>query len=101
MSFVRLGENGSQVYIYDDVDRGPTCCYCAFTKRLPDRTDAELAELWIPFGLAREHYRQRSEPDFSTRDLGEMLEHVARHRAAGHVVPDWVDQVLRDEWDAE
>ncbi len=70
MSFVRFGVDGSQVYIYDDIDLGPHCCFCAL-----------------------------AEQDFSTRDLDAMLAHVAEHRAAGHVVPAWVDDVLRDEWD--
>lgn len=36
--------------------------------------------------------------DFATRDLDAMLAHIAEYRAAGHVVPDWVDQALRDDW---
>lgn len=102
MSFVRLGVDGSQVYIYDDGDCGPTCCFCAFTERLPDRTDEEIAALWLPESLTadRERFRARYAPDFATRDLDAMLAHVAEHRDAGHVVPDWVDQVLRDQWDA-
>jgi hypothetical protein len=92
MSFVRLGTDGSEVYIYDDVDDGPVCRWCAFTERLPDYTPDEIdPEIW----------RRRWAPDFATRDLDEMLAHVAKHRDAGHVVPDWVEDVLREEWDAD
>lgn len=80
MSFVRLGQDSSQVYIFDHVDGYVVCCFCAFT---PWDADAER--------IAR--------PDFHTTDLDAMLAHIAEHRAAGHVVPDWVDQRLRDEWD--
>lgn len=103
MSFVRFGSDGSQVYLYDDIDRGPVCCFCAFTERLPDRTDEEIAALWLPEVLTgdRERFRARYGSDFASRDLDAMLGHVAEHRAAGHVVPEWVDQALRDEWDTE
>jgi hypothetical protein len=81
VSFVRFGTDGSQVYIYDDIAVGPTCCFCALAKRSHD----EGGNLhWV---------------DFATRDLDAMLAHIAEHRAAGHTVPDWVDQVLRDEWE--
>jgi hypothetical protein len=81
VSFVRFGSDGSQVYIYDDVDRGPTCCFC---------------------GLAKVTYDEDENPhweDFSSRTLDAMLHHVADHRAAGQVVPEWVDHALRDEWE--
>lgn len=101
MSFVRFGSDGSEVYIYDDVRGFKICCGCGLSKRLPDLTDAELAELWVPLGVDPESQRARWEPDFTTNDLDAMLTHVAEHRTAGHVVPDWVDAKLRDEWDAE
>lgn len=102
MSFVRLGQDGSQVYIYDDVRGYKLCCFCPLTKKIRDRTDEELAALWLPVADAdREHWRAIYEPDFHTNDLDAMLAHIAEHRAAGHVVPDWVDQRLRDEWEAE
>lgn len=101
MSFVRLSEDGSQVYIYDDVHGYRICCSCALTKVIRQRTDEELAAIWLPVsGADREHWRAVYEPDFHTNDLDDMLAHVAEHRAAGHVVPPWVDDVLRREWDA-
>lgn len=79
MSFVRFGSDGSQVYIYDDVRGYKICCFCAFT---PWDDEAE----------------RTAAPDFHTNDLDAMLTHIAEHRTAGHVVPDWVDQRLRNEW---
>lgn len=71
MSFVRFGTDGSQVYIYDDVYQGLRCCGCALH---PD-----------PWG------------SFAFGDDGhaELLAHLAEHRSAGHVVPDWVDDEIR------
>ena len=72
MSYVRFGEEGSSVYIYPDIRGFTTCCACAFTP--PD------------------------EDDFRTVDLDDMLAHIARHRGAGHVVPDFVDADMRADW---
>lgn len=99
MSFVRFGADGSQLYIFERVgDFQKECCACALAKRLPDRTDDELAEMGAPDEQTRELWRARWEPDFATGDLDVMLAHIAEHRAAGHVVPEWLDQLLRDEW---
>lgn len=83
MSFVRFGSDGSQVYIYHDVAGYRVCCFCGLAKVTYDAADDAHWE------------------DFKTNDLGAMLAHIADHRAAGHVVPDWVDQVLRDDWGTE
>lgn len=61
----------SDVYIYDDVDGATRCCGCL------------LGE------------------DPRTTDLTVMLAHVQAHRAAGHKVPRWVEEALRDDWPAE
>lgn len=74
MSFVRFGVEGSQVYIFEEAGETKVCCGCALTPGVG----------WPEF--------------FRTHDLAAMLAHVAEHRAAGHVVPDWVDDILRDEW---
>jgi hypothetical protein len=42
--------------------------------------------------------RDRAVVDFATRDLGEMLAHLDEHRAAGHVVPPWLGEHLRESW---
>ena len=99
MSYVRFGVDGSQVYVYPDVAGYVRCCGCGLTKRLPDRSDEELAALWVPLGMDREAWgRKRWEPDFHTTDLDAMLAHLAEHRQAGHRVPDWVDDDLRGDW---
>jgi hypothetical protein len=38
------------------------------------------------------------EPDFHTTELQAMLEHVGKHRLAGHDVPDDMEQRLREDW---
>jgi hypothetical protein len=68
VSFVRVGEDGSDVYIYADSRGYVTCCWCPL--------DAD--------------------PRTTDRDV--MLAHVADHRQAGHHVPDWVDARLEVRW---
>lgn len=105
MSFVRFGQDDSSVYIIEtknaDGDLVKECCGCSLNKRLPDRTDAELAEVWVPAGMSREFFRQRWEPDFTTDDLDAMLGHLAEHRTNGHVIPGWLDRELADRWTKE
>lgn len=72
MSYVRLGVDGSQVYIFEHVAGYVECCFCAFSGSGGD--------------------------DFHTTVLDEMLAHVAEHRAAGHTVPEWVDRELSEDW---
>jgi hypothetical protein len=76
VSFVRFGVDGSNVYLFDHADYGPVCWNCSM------RLDQD-----------REF--------FSTDDLDTMLAHIAEHRASGDTVPEWVDQVLRDEWEVD
>lgn len=73
MSYVRFGTFGSDVYVYPDVDLGLRCCACKLESP--------------PRGIA----------SWDTRSRAELLAHLAEHRAAGHTVPDFVDEVLRDE----
>lgn len=68
MSFVLLGQDGSQVYIIEVATGLKECVGC------------DLDDRWFA-------------------QLDDMLAHLAEHRAAGHVVPEWVDQHLRDEWE--
>lgn len=73
MSYVRFTEEGSDVYIYEDVRGFVICCGCIFGG--PEPAD-----------------------DFRTTVLDDMLAHVKRHRDAEHHVPAWVDADLRDQW---
>lgn len=73
MSYVRWGNDNSDVYLYEG-DGGCVCCGCPLE---PDE------------GLG-----------YTTRDLDAMLGHLQLHRAAHHTVPAWVDTVLRERWPA-
>lgn len=61
MSYARWGEDGSNVYVFGTGDE-IVCMQCTLD---PD-----------PGG------------SFSTRQPGEMLAHLKRHREAGHIVPE-------------
>lgn len=69
MSFVRFGEDGSDVYIYDDIHFGLYCCGC-------DLEEAVCGE-----------------------DYGAMLQHISLHRENGDFVPEYVDEQLTMERD--
>jgi hypothetical protein len=65
VSFIRMGEESSDVYLYDHIERGLTCGFCSMKQ--------------TSFG----------------NDVDAMLRHLDRHRAMGHHVPDWVPSRLR------
>ena len=66
MSYCRFSQT-SEVYMYEDVDYGITCCYCAFERTV--RLDT---------------------PD-------KALMHLVKHRLAGHKVPQHaIDQLLKE-----
>jgi hypothetical protein len=69
MSYVRFGNKGSDVYIYQDVDFGLRCQLC----------------------------RLQSGVSFETRSRLEMLTHMKAHRDAGHCVPDFAIKILAEE----
>jgi len=71
MSYVRLGENGSDVYVYDSALGGFECCAC--------KLDATVA--------------------FLTRSG--MIAHLQEHIAAGHVVPAYAIERLQEEIETE
>lgn len=73
MSYVRFSEDGSNVYIYNDVRGYVICCGCLFGGMDPGT-------------------------DFHTTELDEMLFHIKMHRIANHYVPEWVDEELRKRW---
>lgn len=74
MSYVRFGEDESDVYVYLDCDGYLCCCAC------------RLGEAW-------QHYSTEA-----------CLAHLDAHRAAGHCVPDHCIEGLKahasenDEW---
>lgn len=69
MSFVRFGEDGSDVYIYDDIDFGFYCAVC------------EL------------------EGAICGQDYDAMLRHIELHKQNGDHVPDFVSEALIEERD--
>ena len=73
MSYVRFTEAGSHVYVFLSVHGSLECCGCS------------LAE----DGIAT-----------NVKTVGEMLAHLDAHRAAGDVVPRFVDERIRDDAEA-
>lgn len=71
MAYVRWSEN-SDVYIYHDVSDVIVCCAC----KLESGIDS--------FG-------KRSK----------VIDHIEEHRRAGHLVPEYVDEILREEIELE
>jgi hypothetical protein len=69
MSYVRFGEDGSQVYVFGTLEGRIECCWCA---------------------LAPEDSRE----PVTVADEAALLAHLLDHRAAGHVVPDWLIRKL-------
>lgn len=82
MSWARFGADDSDVYLFPtthpDDGHVAECCGC----QLPEYK-ATHDSLW---------------GHFHTADLAEFLAHLDKHRAAGHVVPDYVDGLVRAEW---
>jgi hypothetical protein len=73
MSFVRFGEQGSDVYVYESTAGGFECCRCELRGGI----------VTVP-------------------DPAGMIEHPLEHRAAGHVVPQSALDELRaevEDWD--
>lgn len=72
MSYCRFGWDGSDVYVYDDTSGGTTCCACLLShSRINLATHAD------------------------------MIAHLERHREAGHEVPQYAIDDLRESQDNE
>lgn len=76
MSYARWGRDGSDVYVYQHIKGPMVCCGCL---------------------LAREPDAPTPWPDFHATTVADMLEHLAQHRDAGHRVPRFVDDRLKEE----
>jgi hypothetical protein len=87
VSYVRWSSPGhphsydSEIYIYDDVSGGTTCCGCSLNDdgrwngdRNPDYRD----------------HRDDDENEPNVAGHPETIAHVREHIAAGHAVPDFV-----------
>jgi len=89
VSLARFGQDGSDVYVYDDVSGVIACCACqfaAFPKSYFTPTRVVLDRDWNP-------------PSGSTGALTaqaqEMLAHLEQHLVAGHHVPPSVFDELK------
>jgi hypothetical protein len=74
MSYLRLGENSSQVYVYMDTDGYLACHWCRLL-----------------------YERSGSDGQFRAYSTQEMIGHLEEHRAAGHCVPGF-DEIVRELW---
>jgi hypothetical protein len=73
MSYARWGADGSQVYVFAHAEGWIECHGCLLV-RTPD-----------------------DDPDFRAQSPWAMAVHLAEHRAAGHTVPDYAIERLREE----
>lgn len=88
MSYARFGWDGSDVYVYMDVNGYLNCCMCLLQ-------DVEWVEdETIPIF---EHRLEPIEPIIETRfyTTQGMIDHLAKHREAGHTVPEGIEDELR------
>ena len=87
MSYCRFGE--ADAYIYLGVN-GLECCGCIMAPK--EKYPTPYVDM---FGLTWEDYSLPVGPFETTR---EMLKHIAEHRAAGHHIPEYVDERLKNEY---
>lgn len=78
MSYARFSED-SDVYVFLR-DLGLECCSCTFAVL------AEMRSANVTMSL-----------NFLAHNTDDMLAHLDQHRAAGHVVPDYAYEGLRDD----
>jgi hypothetical protein len=74
MRFVQFGPGGSEVYLFEHARGYVTCWSC----RLVGHEGGS----------------------YDTTDLTAMLAHLIDHRAAGHRIPEWLAEDLREHWPA-
>jgi hypothetical protein len=91
MSYVRFGEDGSDVYVFTSAT-GLECCACALQLREWVENAAH------PLGRYLKEVGPHVEQAF--RSNHEMIAHLELHIAAGDSVPDYVFTRLRDPADA-
>ena len=76
MSLARFGADGSDVYVFEMACREDSvfeCCGCLLWKEGDDSTSALTAQ--------------------------EMIDHLKKHVEAGHIVPDYTLEELRERGD--
>ena len=82
MSYCRFGWEGSDVYIYMSTGGWIECCACSLQ---PTRRGTLLGE---DFDIHE---------SFKAYDTQEMIYHITQHREAGHHVPHYVEEELRND----
>jgi hypothetical protein len=87
MSYCRFVE--ADAYIYDDVYYGLYCCACSLADVRMEHSEFFGMEMPVYEGFSCGY------------DYDKMLAHVAEHRAAGHYIPEDVDERLIFERDCE
>ena len=86
MSYARFGAGGSDVYVFFSVHGGLECCGCILQEReTVDDPDAFFGFYLKPVG-------EIIESTFTTTK--DMLDHLQRHRDAGHTVLDETIEAL-------
>lgn len=96
MSYIRFGEDGSDVYVYLSTSGHLECSMCPLQKR----EQVEDPNAFLGF------YLKSVEPVIQTEfdNTADMLAHLELHIAAGHCVPPRVMTELRadaeenDDW---
>lgn len=87
MSYCRFGEADAYIYLSTS---GLECCGCFLAPR--EKYPEPYTDM---FGITREEYSLPVGPFDTAQD---MLNHIAEHRAAGHYIPEDVDQRLKEEY---
>lgn len=87
MSYCRFLE--ADVYIYDDIRHGLVCCMCLMSPIREEYNDALNMNVSIVDDFVAGH------------DYDKMLNHIAKHRAMDHYIPQHVDERLIMERDCK
>jgi hypothetical protein len=91
MSYIRFGEDGSDVYVFTS-STALECCACVLQPR------EWVADAAHPFGGYLKEVGPHVQQEFATNDA--MIAHLELHVAAGDCVPGHVFTRLRDPSDA-
>lgn len=87
MSYCRFGEADAYIFLSTS---GLECCGCFLAPQ--EKYPEPYTNM---FGITREEYSLPVGPFETAR---EMLDHIAEHRAAGHYIPEHVDERLKEEY---
>lgn len=100
MSYCRMGWDGSDVYIIGT--RGPEdrhvleCCGCSIALVWDDTHEWPEGSLQQRMGMQGALVPVPGK-QCQFGSYQELLDHISEHRTAGHTVPDYVDERVREE----